>query len=172
MYFYLIILLILLYASLYYLYNNEFSIYQVNIENFDFELLYKKQPIVISEKITNIDNVIDNWFNYNIIYNLDNNYIWEKNKYKYLFVISKDNEPVEISLCNPNSQMTQMPHIVNDIQGIHNVPHQDSNITTIKLDNKGLIIPFHWYYYISGNANIYGIHDYITICTAVLSKKI
>jgi hypothetical protein len=163
MYFYLIILLILLYASLYYLYNNEFSIYQVNIENFDFELLYKKQPIVISEKITNIDNVIDNWFNYNIIYNLDNNYIWEKNKYKYLFVISRDNEPVEISLCNPKS------HIINGVTG---VPHQDSNITTIKLDNKGLIIPFHWYYYISGNANIYGIHDYITICTSVLSKKI
>jgi hypothetical protein len=163
MYFYLIILLILLYASLYYLYNNEFSIYQVNIENFDFELLYKKQPIVISEKITNIDNVIDNWFNYNIIYNLDNNYIWEKNKYKYLFVISRDNEPVEISLCNPKS------HIINEVTG---VPSQDSNITTIKLDNKGLIIPFHWYYYISGNANIYGIHDYITICTSVLSKKI
>jgi len=166
MYFYLIILLILLYASLYYLYNNEFSIYQVNIENFDFELLYKKQPIVISEKITNIDNVIDNWFNYNIIYNLDNNYIWEKNKYKYLFVISKDNEPVEISLCNPNS------HIINGVTGVKRVPSQDSNITTIKLDNKGLIIPFNWYYYISGNANIYGIHDYITICTSVLSKKI
>ena len=166
MYFYLIILLILLYASLYYLYNNEFSIYQVNIENFDFELLYKKQPIVISEKITNIDNVIDNWFNYNIIYNLDNNYIWEKNKYKYLFVISKDNEPVEISLCNPNS------HIINGATRVTRVPRQDSNITTIKLDNKGLIIPFNWYYYISGNANIYGIHDYITICTSVLSKKI
>jgi len=169
MYFYLIILLILLYASLYYLYNNEFSIYQVNIENFDFELLYKKQPIVISEKITNIDNVIDNWFNYNIIYNLDNNYIWDKNKYKYLFVISKDNEPVEISLCNPNS------HIINGVTGVTGVPRvpsQDSNITTIKLDNKGLIIPFNWYYYISGNANIYGIHDYITICTSVLSKKI
>lgn len=166
MYFYLIILLILLYASLYYLYNNEFSIYQVNIENFDFELLYKKQPIVISEKITNIDNVIDNWFNYNIIYNLDNNYIWGKNKYKYLFVISKDNEPVEISLCNPNS------HIINGVTGVTRVPRQDSNISTIKLDNKGLIIPFNWYYYISGNANIYGIHDYITICTSVLSKKI
>lgn len=169
MYFYLIILLILLYASLYYLYNDEFSIYQVNIENFDFELLYKKQPIVISEKITNIDNVIDNWFNYNIIYNLDNNYIWAKNKYKYLLIISKDNEPVEISLCNPNS------HIINGVTGVTGVtkvPHQDSDITTIKLDNKGLIVPFNWYYYISGNANMYGIHDYITICTSVLSKKI
>ncbi len=163
MYFYLIILLILLYASLYYIYSDEFSIYQVNIENFNFELLYKKQPIVISEKITNIDNVIDNWFNYNIIYNLDNNYIWSKNKYKYLFIISKDNEPVEISLCNPNSRI---------VTGVTKVPHQDSDITTIKLDNKGLIVPFNWYYYISGNANIYGIHDYITICTSVLSKKI
>ena len=169
MYFYLIILLILLYASLYYLYNDEFSIYQVNIENFDFELLYKKQPIVISEKITNIDNVIDNWFNYNIIYNLDNNYIWSKNKYKYLFIISKDNEPVEISLCNPNSRIVTG---VTGVTGVTNVPHQDSDITTIKLDNKGLIVPFNWYYYISGNANIYGIHDYITICTSVLSKKI
>ena len=169
MYFYLIILLILLYASLYYIYSDEFSIYQVNIENFNFELLYKKQPIVISEKITNIDNVIDNWFNYNIIYNLDNNYIWTKNKYKYLFIISKDNEPVEISLCNPNS------HIVTGVTGVTEVtkvPRQDSDITTIKLDNKGLIIPFNWYYYISGNAYIYGIHDYITICVSVLSKKI
>jgi hypothetical protein len=30
------------------------------------------------------------------------------------------------------------------------------------------IIPFNWNYYISGNTNMYGIHDYITICTAVL----
>lgn len=169
MYFYLIILLILLYASLYYLYNNEFSIYQVNIENFDFELLYKKQPIVISEKITNIDNIIANWFNYNIVYNVTNNYMWGKNKYKYLFVISSDSydnnsigiaDPVEISLCNPNSQI------------INGLPHHDSDITTIKLDNKGLIIPFNWYYYISGNVQIYGIHDYITICTSVLSKSL
>lgn len=158
MYFYLFIIIILLYASLYYLHNNEFSIYQVNIENFDFDLLYKKQPIVISEHITDIDTIVRNWFNFNIIYNINNNYKWEKNKYKYLFIVSADNYPSEISLCNPNSQL------------INEMPSQDSDITTIKLDNKGLIIPFNWYYYISGNVKMYGIHDYITICTSVISK--
>jgi hypothetical protein len=158
MYFYLFIIIILLYASLYYLYNNEISIYQVDINNFDFDLLYKKQPIVISEKINDIDMIINNWFSYNIIYNLNNNNIWEKNKYKYLFIISTDNYPAEISLCNPNTQV------------INGLPHQDSNITTIKLDNKGLIIPFNWHYYISGNVIVYGIHDYITICISAISK--
>jgi len=158
MYFYLFIIIILIYASLYYLYNNEISIYQVNINNFDFDLLYKKQPIVISEKIKDVDLIVNNWFNYNIIYNINNNNIWEKNKYKYLFIISTDNYPVEISLCNPNTRV------------INGLPHQDSNITTIKLDNKGLIIPFNWHYYISGNVIIYGIHDYITICISAISK--
>jgi hypothetical protein len=158
MYFYLFIIIILIYASLYYLYNNEISIYQVNINNFDFDLLYKKQPIVISEKIKDVDLIVNNWFNYNIIYNINNNNIWEKNKYKYLFIISTDNYPAEISLCNPNTSV------------INGLPHQDSNITTIKLDNKGLIIPFNWHYYISGNVIIYGIHDYITICISAISK--
>jgi hypothetical protein len=158
MYFYLFIIILLLYASLYYIHNNEISIYQVNIKNFDFDLLYKKQPIVISEQITDIDTIVSNWFNFNIIYNINNNYKWEKNKYKYLFIVSADNYPSEISLCNPNSQL------------INELPSQDSDITTIKLDNKGLIIPFNWYYYISGNVKMYGIHDYITICTSVISK--
>ena len=70
MYFYLFIIILLLYASLYYLHNNEISIYQVNIKNFDFDLLYKKQPIVISEQITDIDTIVGNWFNFNIIYNM------------------------------------------------------------------------------------------------------
>lgn len=156
MYFYIFIIIILLYASFYYLHNNEFSIYQVSLENFNFELLYKKQPIVISEKIIDIDAIICNWFNFNIVYNINNNYKWEKNKYKYLFLKSIDNYPSEISLCNPKTVI------------VNGVPHQDSNITTIKLDNKGLIIPFNWHYHISGNVQMYGIHDYITICLSML----
>ena len=158
MYFYLFIIILLLYVSFYYLFNDEISIYHVAINNFDFDLLYKKQPIVISEKIKDINVIINNWFNYNIIYNISNNYIWEKNKFKYLFISSIDNHPVEISLCNPNTCI------------INGIPSTDSNITTIKLDNKGLIIPFNWYYYISGNVILYGIHDYVTICISVLTK--
>jgi len=160
MYIYILILLLLLllYASFYYIYNGEISIYQVEINNFDFDLLNKKQPIVISDKITDIDLILNNWFNYNIIYNLNNNYIWQKNKYKYLLVQSSTEEPVEIYLSNPSSNIT------------NGIPNQDSNITSIILNGKSIIIPFNWYYYISGNTNMYGIHDYITICTANLSN--
>ena len=90
------------------------------------------------------------------IYNLNNNYIWQKNKYKYLLVQSISDNPVEIHLCNPSSKIT------------NGIPDTDSNITSILLNNKSIIIPFNWNYYISGNSNMYGIHDYITICTSVL----
>jgi hypothetical protein len=156
MYIYLLIFLLLIYTSFYYIFIDEISIYQVSINNFDFELLYKKQPIVISDTISDINYILANWFNYNIIYNLNNNYIWQKNKYKYLFVQSISDNPVEIHLCNPSSKIT------------NGIPETDSNITSILLNNKSIIIPFNWNYYISGNTNMYGIHDYITICAAVL----
>jgi hypothetical protein len=70
MYIYLfIVLLLLLYASFYYIYNGEISIYQVSINNFDFELLNKKQPIVISDKI------------YNFMY-------WERKVYNFLIYVN------------------------------------------------------------------------------------
>ena len=100
MYIYLLIFLLLIYTSFYYIFIDEISIYQVSINNFDFELLYKKQPIVISDTISDINYILANWFNYNIIYNLNNNYIWQKNKYKYLLVQSISDNPVEIHLCN------------------------------------------------------------------------
>jgi hypothetical protein len=156
MYIYLLIFLLLIYTSFYYIFIDEISIYQVSINNFDFELLYKKQPIVISDYISDINYILANWFNYNIIYNLNNNYIWQKNKYKYLFVQSIPDNPAEIYLCNPSSKIT------------NGIPDKDSNITSILLNNKSIIIPFNWNYYISGNTNMYGIHDYITICTAAV----
>lgn len=156
MYIYLLIFLLLIYTSFYYIFIDEISIYQVSVNNFDFDLLYKKQPIVISDYIKDINYILYNWFNYNFIYNINNNNIWQKNKYKYLFVHSISDNPVEIYLCNPISKIT------------NGVPDKDSNITSILLNNKSIIIPFNWNYYISGNTNMYGIHDYITICTAVL----
>ena len=76
MYIYLLIFLLLIYTSFYYIFIDEISIYQVSINNFDFELLYKKQPIVISDSISDINYILANWFNYNIIYNINNNYIY------------------------------------------------------------------------------------------------
>jgi hypothetical protein len=58
MYIYLLIFLLLIYTSFYYIFIDEISIYQVSINNFDFELLYKKQPIVISDTISDINYIL------------------------------------------------------------------------------------------------------------------
>ena len=50
-YIYFIIILIIIYASLYYIFYDELIIYQVEAKHFDFNLLYKKQPIIIQDSI-------------------------------------------------------------------------------------------------------------------------
>ena len=43
------------------------------------------------------------------------------------------------------------------------MPDASAEISTIKLNNMALIIPFKWYYHISSNSvELYGINDYIT----------
>lgn len=145
-----ILIILLIYTSLYFIFTNEFSIYQTDIDHFNFDLLYTRQPIVINNLNLDIKNVLYNWFSYNII---KNNLIayneWYRNRYKYLLISSKDT--VEVTLCNPKTST------------IDGIPNTSNDISTIKLNNKTLIIPFKWYYHISStNVELYGIHDYIT----------
>jgi hypothetical protein len=155
-YLYVFVFLLLLYASLYYIFYDEIIIYQVEATHFDFNILYNKQPIIIQDSITNIDEIVANWFNYNIIeYDvlISNIWGWNRNHYKY-FVIYAPDSTIEITLGNPLTKQE------------NNVPEHNQTLTTIQLNNsKMLIIPFKWYYHINiitGNPRFFGIHDYIT----------
>ena len=158
-YLYVFVFLLLLYASLYYIFYDELIIYQVEARHFDFNLLYNKQPIIIQDSITNIDEILVDWFNYNIVeYDvlIPNIWGWNRNHYKYLLIYADASEEnsVEITLGNPLTKQ----------EG--NAPEYTQTLTTIPLNkNKILIIPFKWYYHIniiSGNPRFFGIHDYIT----------
>ena len=49
------------------------------------------------------------------------------------------------------------------------MPDASAEISTIKLNNMALIIPFKWYYHISAkDVELYGIHDYITYMIGML----
>lgn len=160
-YLYAFVFLLLLYASLYYIFYDELIIYQVEARHFDFNLLYKKQPIIIQDSITNIDEILVDWFNYNIIEHdvlIPNIWGWNRNHYKYLLIYAYGDTTVEITLGNPlTKQEGNVPVSSGDTT---------QELTTILLDkNKMLIIPFKWYYHIniiSGNPRFFGIHDYIT----------
>ena len=158
-YIYAFIFLLVLYASLYYIFYDELIIYQVEATHFEFNLLYKKQPIIIQDNLTNIEEILMNWFNYNIIdYDMliPNILGWNRNHHKYLLIYAQGDATTEITLGNPLTKHT------NNVP----VPDETQELTTILLDkSKILIIPFKWFYHINiitGNPRFFGIHDYIT----------
>jgi len=164
-YIYIFIFLLIIYASLYYIFEDELIIYQVEAMHFDFNLLYKKQPIIIQNiNNINIDDVVEDWFNYNIIdYNFNIQNIWNKNNFKYLVIYldQQEGNNIEITLGNPLTKQENNIPISPDI-----LPEYSQPLTTIVLNsNKILIIPFKWYYnlnIISGTPRFFGLHDYIT----------
>jgi len=145
-------IIIIIYAYCYYIFPTEISILQTDLTNFNFNLLSSRQPIVISDFIQNPSEVINSWFNYNIINsNMNNNNNndnddWIHNNYKYLFINA--NEDTEVIIYK--AEITKIN------------PTPEDKIIIIKLQkNQSLILPFKWKYY-SNNINKYGIDDLIT----------
>jgi hypothetical protein len=147
---YIFIIVIILYTICYYIFPSEISILQTNIELFNFSLLSKRQPIVISNYIHDPIKVIESWFKYNFIKKLDknDNNDWKHNNYKYLFINATDN--IEVIIYKAQIQKQN--------------PKTDDKIIIIKLEkNQSLILPFKWKYYIDNdNYELWGIDDIIT----------
>lgn len=155
LYYYIIafIILIILYASLYFIHREDIVLHQTNVYNFDFSLLYNKQPIIIEDSVKELDTLILSWFSPNIISKyLIINEIWKKNNYKYTIIYSiKD---TEITLSHPYNNLDN-----------YDTENPLFPLTTIKLkNNKLIIIPFKWKYNVADTNDVivYGIHDYIT----------
>lgn len=158
-YFYIFLLIFILYSLCYFIYPTSIIILQTTLNEFNFNLLLQKQPLVIGDKIINIDDLINTWFSPNIINkNYHNNtHKWEINKYKYLFLYTEID--TEILLSKAGTKL------------INGFPNENKEtILAIKLyKNQGLIIPFRWCYYIDNNNIIkYGIHDYITYVIQII----
>lgn len=149
----IIVLMIFLYIYCYFIYPNYISILQTSLKEFEFNLLFKKQPLVIQDKLKDVLSILQAWFSPNIINDtiFDKNKLWNINKYKYLYCYAL--EDTEILLYSPKNK------VIND------TPNNDEPIIEIKLKkSQSLIIPYHWYYNIKNidSIKLYGIHDYIT----------
>jgi len=103
--FYLIFLILLIiYASLYYIIPSSLIILQTTLNNFNFDLLLEKQPLIIQDKIADVNQVISSWFKENIIEDINNtkNDDWITNKHKYLYIQSDDETEIEIIIQRNN----------------------------------------------------------------------
>ena len=159
--YYCILLFIILlagYIYCYYIFPKSITILQTTLNDFDFNLLLQRQPLVIGDKIININEIINLWFSPNIIennnLNINDNNKWIINNYKYLFIYSTND--TELLLYQAGQSF------------INNEPNTKEPLVAIKLrTNQSIILPFKWYYNIKNKDNIktIGIHDYITYCT-------
>jgi len=153
---YIAIIILIIYIYCYFIYPSDIVIYQSTLKEFELTTLYKRQPIVIQDKVINIKSVIDSWFNYNIIQDIEytTKYDWNINSHKYLLIYTV--EDAEILLYKAGNKI------------IDSIPDNKEITVAIKLKaNQSLIIPFRWYYNIKNNdifnIKLYGIHDYVTV---------
>jgi len=144
---------VLLYAYCYFIYPHHISIIQTNLSDFNFNMLLERQPLVIEDNVKDIFTVLNSWFGYNFIQDVefDNKRIWNINFHKYLYCYTT--EDTEILLYKAGNKVN------------NDVPDNTEPVLAIKLKkNQGVIIPYKWFYNVKNinTMKLYGIHDYIT----------
>lgn len=153
----LILILIVWYISWYYRYPS-LTLLQSGLEKFQFSLLFEKQPIIIHDRIRDIQELLKAWFNTNkqehhlMKLSPSENPIWNTNSYKYTLI--HPTEDIEVALCSAKVKLKD------------NIPPEKETLVIIKLKaNMILILPFHIHYALLGSGldvPVVGIHDYIT----------
>lgn len=153
MIYYIIIICIIFYIYCYFVFPKNISILQSSLDEFNFNMLLKRHPLVIEDTVKDILSLLKLWFSPNIVQNInyDPKRLWNINSHKYLYVYSLEN--TEILIYPPTKK------VVNDL------PDNTEPIISIKLKKyQSLVIPYRWYYNINDidKLKLYGIHDYIT----------
>lgn len=155
-----ILIIFVLYSFCYFIYPTSIIILQTTLNDFNFNQLLQKQPLVIGDKIADINTLLQSWFSPNIINKyLPLSYIWNINNYKYMFIYSL--EDTELLLLQAGKKL------------INNNPDDKDTILAIKLyKNQSIILPFKWrFFYDKQNIAIFGIHDYITYLLHIIYKQ-
>ncbi len=152
----IILLIIVAYAYCYFIFPKDVSILQTSIRDFNFDLLNKRQPLVIEDSIPNdMSSLISSWFSPNIVVypvnTVSDGHSWNINVYKYLLAYAQTD--TEILLYQSGQKM------------VNNMPDINEPVIAIKMKAyQSVVIPYRWYYNIKtkDEYSLYGIHDYIT----------
>jgi hypothetical protein len=151
-----VLVIIIAYAYCYFIFPKNISILQSNLKDFDFNLLYQRQPLVIEDCVEDIKYLISLWFSGNIIEDYTtkqhSDRLWHLNSHKYMYCYCLQDD-IEILLYPAGKQV------------IDDVPDNNEPVIAIALKkSQSIIIPYRWYFHIKNENDIqfYGIHDYMT----------
>jgi len=155
-YIWLILVISVWYIAYYYTSPRNIAILQTSLSEFTFDILLQRQPIVLSEQVSDITSLKDAWFSSNKVdvYQQSAREAdgWRKNKYKYLLL--QPTESVEVILYPANKSMTG-----------ENVPPENETLLAIKCKpNQVIILPYRWHFFIPKDTSYIwmGVHDWIT----------
>lgn len=135
----ILILITLLYAQYYLKYKHDYEILQVQLDNFKLQMLYEKYPIVIFDRVYQLNDLLKTVFAYSFLFQKEIGIQPDKvhrNKHKYL-ILNSDDEVV-IKLINPKYK--------NEIK--ENLNDCNVQFISVKLkEHQCLVVPALWYYH-------------------------
>lgn len=155
-----IVFLICFYVYDYYRIPADLTVLQSTLNNFQFELLREKQPIVIQDRVPTLDMIHNLWFRHNKTthLSLSSSPIWSRNRYKYM--VMQAQQPCDIMITLGNVTLTEDgspdPELVTPV--------------AIRLQsNQFVVLPYRSYWIASPTEgsqichfDTLGVHDYIS----------
>jgi hypothetical protein len=152
----LVILLVVIYTRYNLKYNDYYQILQTSLDKFHEQLLYEKNPLVITDIVYNQEDLLQTIFKYQYItyqkwsYNPD-----MKTKYNYAkFLLLYSNDKTMIKIINPKYKNDDDPYSV-----------------LVKLNPKQtLVIPPRWLFSSETMLNCISIHDTFSIIHQTLTN--
>lgn len=155
----LIAIIVFIYVRYYFRSPQEVAILQTTLRNFTFDILREKQPLVIQDRVADIQDIKNTWFKHSFVTDLsfppDEYSEWHHNKYKYL--VLHPSTQCEVLLYSASASAEPM--------GPDGAPPENATLVAIQLaENQMVIIPYrmHWSIQTTAHVSALGIHDLVT----------
>lgn len=104
-----IIIIVVAYVYLYTKPKHDFQLIQSKLDTITDDFLYEKYPIIIHDKIVNMDDLIDSLLKYQYLFKTSCTIHAQttlQNKYKYMIIHNTNEKDCHFNLTNPNKKFT------------------------------------------------------------------
>lgn len=104
-----IIIIVVAYVYLYTKPKNDFQLIQSTLNNITDDYLFEKYPIIIHDKLVNIDDLTDSLFKYQYLfktYSIIDAHTTLQNRYKFMIIHNTNEEDCHFNLTNPSKKYT------------------------------------------------------------------
>jgi len=131
---------------------NQVVILQTTLQDFRFDMLREKQPVVIQDQIVSLPDIQKMWFSPNIVssYKFTTSQVWEKNKSKFMVFCARE-----------EGDLYLYPMAYKWIDG---APDPQETLIAIHMKPQQLVIvPFGWHYLTQMEMDGLEVNDYLSI---------